>query len=211
MAKKILLMGAAAAALTLATPAMASAAPPYTVSVGGSSTAGSHPFTAASVGGINFATALNTMSCTSATASGTVQSGTGLTTVATIASTGWSGCTEQFGTPLTVTHAGSWSLTPTGTATSGSTDVVAGKIIGVSAHVADSSGTGLCDFTVGGNVDGSFNEGTQRLVIAETGADSSLTVTSVAGDCLGTIAVGDAASFSGSYAITSPDGAINIS
>ncbi|MER7557924.1 hypothetical protein ABTZ46_13345 [Nocardioides sp. NPDC126508] len=214
MKKKLLLVGAAAAALTLAAPAMASAAPPYTVAVGGSTATGNHSFTAAAVGSITFAVPLNTMTCTSAGAGGAIHSGTGKSGVdpdplATISSTTWSGCTEQFGTPLTVTHGGQWHLATNDTSvTSAATDQVDGWIDHISAHVTDS--TGLCDFTVTGSADGHFDEATQRLVVDETG-DGSLTVTTVVADCLGSISVGDPASFNGTYNVSVPDGAVNVS
>lgn len=220
MAKKILLVGVAAATLTLATPAMASAAPPYTVAVGGNTTAGDHAFTASSVGAISFSTALNAMNCTSAGATGQAHSGTGKSGVytgnnpedhpATIASTTWSGCTEQFGTPLTVAHGGSWYLTTTDTSvTSAATDKVNGTITNVSAHVTDSDGTGLCDFWVTGSANGYFDEATQQLVVNETG--DSLKVSNISGDCLGTISNGEGASFNGTYNVSVTNGPINIS
>ncbi|MFJ2757563.1 hypothetical protein ACIO3S_18315 [Nocardioides sp. NPDC087217] len=214
MKKKLLLVGAAAAALTLAAPAMASAAPPYTVAVGGSTAAGNHAFTATAVGGIAFAVPLNAMFCTSAGASGSIHSGTGKSGLApdhlaTISSTTWSGCTEQFGTPLTVTHSGAWKLETNDTSvTAAATDQVDGWISGISARVTDS--TGLCDFTVTGSADGHFDEATQRLVVDETG-DGSLSVTAVVSDCLGSISVGDPASFNGTYNVSVPNGAVNVS
>lgn len=221
MAKKILLLGVAAAALTLATPAMASAAPPYTVAVGGNAADGDHAFAAASTGSISFTTALNAMNCTSASAEGFVHSGAGKSGVftganpedhlATITDTTWNNCSEQFGTPLTVTPSGDWHLeTDDTTVTSAATDQIDGWIDDVSAHVTDSSGSGLCDFWVTGSADGHFDEATQQLVVNETG-DGSLVISSVAGDCLGTITPGEPATFDGAFDITVPDGAVNVS
>ena len=216
MRKKLLLVGAAAAALTLAAPAMASAAPPYTVAVGGSTATGNHAFTATAVGSINFAVPLNSMTCTSAGASGSIHSGIGKSGVdpdplATITSTTWGGCTEQFGTPLTVTHGGQWHLVTNDTSvTSAATDKVDGWIDHISAHVTDSSGSGLCDFWVTGSADGYFDEAKQQLVVNETG-DGSLSVTTVNSGCLGSISVGDPASFNGTYNVSVPDGAVNVS
>jgi len=228
MFKKTMLVGAAASAVVLAAPAMAHAAAPYAVSVGGSSVTADHAFTASSVGAITFTVPLNTMTCTSAGASGDVHSGTGMSGAytppsppwnnpATISGSTWTGCAEQFGTPLTVDQVGDWQLEVDDDVTSAQTDQVHGEISHIDAHVYDTAQSGLCDFHVTGTADGYFDESTQQLVVDEDGSDNSLTVSSVTtvngvqADCLGSVMQGDAATFSGTYDVSVPDGAVNIS
>ncbi|MCL2542288.1 MAG: hypothetical protein FWE71_07510 [Nocardioidaceae bacterium] len=222
MFKKTMLVGAAASAMVLCAPAMAQAAPPYTVSVGGSSATADHSFTASSVGAITFTVPLDTMTCTSADASGKVHSGTGMSGAytppsppwnnpATISGSTWTGCSEQFGTPLQVTQNGDWQLeVDDPSVTSAQTDVVQGDITHIDAHVQDMIGGAVCDFEVTGSANASFDEAKQQLDVNETG-DGSLIVSAVTQNCLGFVSVGDVATFKGTYNISVPDGAVNIS
>jgi len=216
--RKSLLTLPAAAALVLAAPALAVAAPPYTVAVGGSTATADHAFTASS-GPINFTTLgafPNAMTCGSAGASGNVHAGTGKSGTApsgqpaTIANTTWNNCSEQFGTPLTVAHSGSWYLEATDTSVStGGTDNVDGRISNIKAHVYDASGG--CDFWVEGVADGHFDEANQDVVVTEDGSDGSLAVTTVSGSCLGMVAPGDPAAFSGTFSLNAGIGFVNVS
>jgi hypothetical protein len=223
MKLKTLTVGAATIGLiALAGPAFA-AGPPYTVSVGGSSAAGSHPFTATSTGTVvfnaknNAGTVIN-MNCTSVSAAGTVTSGTGVNPVATITSTTWNGCKIPGGN-ATVTQSGNWNLTGTGSASTAD-ETIAGYVGNVSAGVALTASPGTCSFTAAGPVaggaatpgkaNGSFNETTQQIVINETGYTGNLTLSGV-GPCLGQLQNGNKANFAATLNVTSPDGAIKLS
>ena len=203
-------------ALVLAVPAVAAPPADYTVSVGGSSTPGTHAFTATSgltqvvVNGV-------TMTCTSTSVSGVVHSGTAVQPIADVTSSTWNGCTDNFGTPLTVVQIGTWHLNGNDVNVhAGLIDAhVIGNISGINAHVYDTGLSGLCDFTVGGVADGWFNETSspQALHVTENGTDSSLKVTSLASstsDCLGAVYPGAPAQFYGDYAINVPHGAVDV-
>jgi len=213
MKLKTLAVGAATVGLiALAGPAFA-AGPPYTVSVGGSSAAGSHSFTAASTGTVvfnaknNAGTVIN-MNCTAVSASGTITSGTGVNPVANIASTTWTGCKIPGGN-ATVTQSGAWNLTGTGSASS-ALETIAGYVGSVNAGVALTASPATCSFTATGQANGSFNESTQQIVISETGYTGNLTLSGV-GPCLGQLQNGNKANFGATLNVTSPDGAITLS
>ncbi|MFB9314526.1 hypothetical protein [Nocardioides plantarum] len=205
-----LAVAASAAILAMAGPA--TAAGPYTLTVGGSST-GTPAFTGTTTSaGISFNTPLVAMSCTSATATGTLAPGTGVSgaAIASINATTWSGCIGPLGLPMTVSGSGSWKLNATGTATTGTSDNVAGNISGVTATVSQTGNPTACSFKVTGVVDGIFKEGTSQLQVTPPTAVGSLVISNVVG-CYGLVANGDPADFNGTYNIASPGGAIRIS
>lgn len=211
--KRTLLSTLAIAASTvivaLTGPAMA--AGPYTLTVGGSAT-GTPAFSGTSAGGITFDTPLVGMSCSGATANGTLAPGTGVSgaAIASINATTWTGCIGPLGLPMTVTGSGSWKLNATGTATAGTSDNVAGNISSITANVAQTGNPSACSFKVTGVVDGVFKEGTSQLQVTSPTAVGSLVISNVVG-CYGLVANGDPAEFNGTYNIASPAGAIRIS
>lgn len=211
--KTLAAAAAAAAVITVSSPAFA-AGPPYTVSVGGSSAAGSHAITAASTGTVQFSarnaggTVIN-MNCTSVRGAGTVTSGTGVNPVAAITSTTWTGCSIPGGA-ATVTHNGTWNITGTGTNATTGNESIAGYVGGANASVQTTANPNICRFTVTGQANGSFNEATQQLSISQTGYTSNLTLSNVVG-CLGQLQNGNPANMVANLAVTSPDGAINLS
>jgi hypothetical protein len=214
--RTVVALAAAGLALTAA-PALASGLS-YTVAVGGSTATGTHAFTA-SAGTISFQVKNNTgttinMSCASVSASGVARSGSGITDIADIASSTWNTCKGPGGA-LNVTQTGTWVINGDSTAvTSAATDVIGGHVHQIKAHVA--SPTGICTFDVAGNIggttlgraNGSFNEATQKLSVAETGFTGNLVVYNVAG-CLGQIQNGNKADFTGDFAVSVADGPIN--
>ncbi|SDK31532.1 hypothetical protein SAMN05428985_103541 [Nocardioides sp. YR527] len=204
--KKLPVIGAAAASLILITPAAAQAAPPYDVAVGG----------------INIYTPLVAANCHSISGTGQAHSGTAMSgnytgsTPAdhpfTIEDGAWTGCTEQFGTPLDFTVVGEWRFTTEDAAvTTPTTDLVAGTVDNIHLNVLDSAGTGLCDFSITGAAAATFDETTRRLAIRETTLDGSLFIEDVTGNCLGMFANGDPVDLYFSYAFNIPDGPLNIS
>ncbi|GAA3661368.1 hypothetical protein GCM10022237_21580 [Nocardioides ginsengisoli] len=215
---KSLLAGAlpALGALVLAAPAVASPPTNYTVSVGGSSTPGTHAFTATS-GPTRFVVNGTTMTCASTSVSGVIHSGTAVQPIADITSSTWNTCRDAFGTPLTVVQVGTWHLNGNDiNVHAGLVDGhIVGTISGINAHVYDTSMSGLCDFNVGGVADGWFNETSspQAVHVNENGADSSLKVTSLAStssDCLGAVSPGAPTQFYGDYTINVPHGAVDV-
>ena len=208
MSLKHAVVGSAALSLVaLAGPATA-AGNAYTVSVGGSSAAGTHTITAATTGSLTFAVPTLSMACTSAnlpaSPGSSVASGTGVTDIASINKINFVGCTGPGGA-LAVTTVGSWKLHGTGAATAGSSDVIAGHIEGITANVSNA----VCRFTDTGSANGTFDEATQALAVTETGFSGNLKVSNVTG-CLGQITAGQAANFTGTFNVTSPDGAITV-
>jgi hypothetical protein len=215
---KILVTGTlpALGVVALTAPALASPPTDYTVSVGGSSAAGTHSFTAAS-GPTRFVVNGVTMTCSSTSVSGVIRSGTAVQPIADITSSTWSGCRDNFGTPLTVVQVGTWHLNGNDpNVHAGLVDGhVVGNISGINAHVYDTGMSGLCDFNVGGVADGWFDETStpQAVHVSENGADSSLTVTSLAAtssDCLGAVYPGAPTQFYGDYTISVPHGAVDV-
>ncbi|WP_447645002.1 hypothetical protein [Nocardioides zeae] len=214
MKLRTLAAGAAVAAVvTVSSPAFA-AGPPYTVSVGGSSAAGSHAITAASTGAVTFnarnssGTVIN-MNCTSVSGSGTVTSGTGVNPVASIGTTTWTGCTIPGGA-ATVTHNGTWNITGTGTNATTGNESIAGYVGAANASVRTTANPNVCRFDVTGQARGTFNEATQQLSISETGYTGNLKLSNVV-NCLGQLQNGNPANMLATLNVTSPDGAINLS
>lgn len=204
---------AAAAVITVSSPAFA-AGPPYTVSVGGSSAAGTHAITAASAGNVQFSARNNAgtvvnMNCTSVRGAGAATSGTGVNPVATITSTTWTGCSIPGGA-ATVTQSGTWNVTGTGTNATTGNETIAGNVGNVTAGIQTTANPNVCRFTVTGAPRGSFNEATQQLVVSETGYTGNLVLSNVVG-CLGQLQNGNPANFATTLTVTSPDGAINLS
>lgn len=205
-------IGAAALALAgvaAAGPALASGNA-YTVSVGGSSAAGTHPITATATGTLTFAVPTLSMTCNNTTnvpssPVSSVTSGTGVTDIASINKINFNGCTGPGGS-LAVTTVGSWKLHGTSAATSAATDVISGHIDDIQANVSNA----VCSFTVTGSATGSYNEASKVIQINETGFTGNLKVSNVRG-CLGRVQSGQSANFTGGFNVVSPDGVINVS
>lgn len=223
MKKRFIAAPAAAAALSLAVPALAAAAVgPVTVSVG-ANTSGTYNVSAATSSPIFFRVhgpaGIVEMTCASSSTPGVTDPSAASVTagvdadganIARIPQTNWSGCVGPFGIELEVEHIGTWEINnEDSSVAAGATETdVEGSISNISAHVTDASG--LCDFTVTGTVDGHIDEVAQDLVVAEDGADASLKVDTVTADCLGSIAPTNEAEFDGTYHLNSPSGTIAI-
>lgn len=203
-------------ALALAGPALATSTP-TNVSVGGSTAAASYNLTASAPNTLTFSVQRSTtplnMTCTSgavpASPVSTVQGGPGVTNIATLNKVNFSGCTGPGGA-LTVTTSGAWTLHRTGgTVTSAQTDVVSGHIENITAVVSNT----VCEFTVTGQADGTFNEATQTLTINETGFDGDLDVvrsTNPAKACLNQVPTTSVANFGGAFSVTTSGGPVNL-
>lgn len=197
--RRQLTVGAGIAALALAGSTAAFAASPSTVSVAGSTTAGSHAYNANSTAAISFVAGAS-MSCTSVSATGNLNSGSvawappdtgGL---GTITGSTWNGCTGA-GFNLDVAQVGTWKVDITGDTVSGVTPI---EVSSIDATVKDhATGGGLCSFAVTGTAPGSVSNSAQTLTINAT----NLTVTP-SPTCGGL--VHGPASFNGTFAITNP-------
>jgi hypothetical protein len=197
----------AAALVAIAGPALAGVTPPYGVSVGGSSTAADHAYTAHS-SSITFTVHSNVgpqvMTCTDVTVAGNVHAGpSGENPIASITSSTWNDCKFN-SNDVSVSQNGTWNVTGTGTATSGTTDNVAGNITGADANVSFAT----CGFEVTGSAAGTFDEANQQIDVNETGGH--LSIASAGIGCFGILSAGNTADFVGNFTITSPDGAINV-
>ena len=204
IAMKLLAAAGAAALVIVASPAMAAA--PYTV------TAGSQTTGTAAIDGatsqIIFHTDFVEMGCDSGSATGDANLGTNATglKVANIDDTGWNGCVGPLGIPMTVDQVGIWDLNVQGDNVGG---VITGTISNVNARIASAT-PGQCEFTVTGQVGGSFNENTQQLAVDATSPLNDLLVSEVVG-CFGQVLDGDAAYYAATYDMTnSSDGGLAI-
>ena len=204
IAMKLLAAAGAAALVIVASPAMAAA--PYTVSAGSQTTG-----TAAIDGAtddIIFYTEFVEMGCDSGSATDDANLGTNSTGlgVANIDDTAWNGCLGPLNIPMTVDQVGIWNLNVQGDNVGG---VIAGTISNVEARIASAT-PGQCEFTVTGQVGGSFNENTQQLTVDDTSPDTDLVVRDVRG-CFGLVLADDPAFFAATYDMTnSPDGGLAI-
>lgn len=204
-----------AAALVLGTMTAAHAAgPPHTVPVGGSTT-GAQAISFSSTGTVQFSVKNNAgtvvhLNCSSVTGNATVMKGVGVNPIAAITSTTWAGCRIP-GMPFTVTQGGAWDLAGLGSNASAGTETIGTQIQSVALGFAVTANPAVCSFTVTGHLDGAFNEGTQQLVVSETGYSGDLSLSNV-GPCLGQMQSGNAANmiFSANVS-TGGAGAINLS
>lgn len=136
--------------------------------------------------------------CTSSTAGGTAQSGTGLSNpLATIPEVGgiaFVDCQGPFGLTFEVEQVGDWVLN--GTSYDAATGVTTGTIDGITADIVGPA----CNATVTGSVNATYTNSTAELAVAP---DFTLEITFVdpANDCLGLITQGEHASFDGTYVI----------
>lgn len=199
----------AVTALAFAAPAFA--AGPYTVSVGGDSSAGDVAFegTATPIDFVAHSQITDVyMDCAQSVATGDIHTGTNMSGSvpehpATITDSDWSNCLGPLTLDMTVEQVGDWHLEVDGSA---SGNVVEGRIVDVEAHVYATNDPTSCAFTVSGAVDGSFDKAAQELTVAEDGLnpnghDLTITLDSSSSGCGGLISTGDAASFDGVYAI----------
>ncbi|MFC4035247.1 hypothetical protein ACFO3J_27805 [Streptomyces polygonati] len=137
------------------------------------------------------------LTCTSASATGSVLNGVytaGAPTaikVGTITKAAWSTCKLNSITFTVTAGTLPWNLLVTGVTASGSTPV---SLTGVSAKL-----TGLCTATITGSVTGSFVNSSHTLSI--TGG--SLSVSGVGGLCLGLINNGDSITYKANYVLAS--------
>jgi hypothetical protein len=139
------------------------------------------------------------LSCSSSTADGVAQGGTGLDNpLATIPETPgivFNDCSGPFGLTFGVTQVGDWALN--GASYDASTGVTTGTIDGITAGISGPA----CSATVEGSVNVTYTNGTAELAVLP---DFTLVVTSVdpANDCLGLINAGEHANFAGTYTVT---------
>jgi len=201
MKLKFLSILAATTSMLVLGAGAASALTPYTVSVGGSTAAGVHSFTATTS---SFVT--NIFSCTSATLGGTVTSGpSAVNPIISITSLSVSGC----GGHTASMAASPWDFYGTGPATTSTTGDIAGEVTGVSMHVGATPIPAVCSFDVTGFSAADFDGATQTLNLDDTGGTGDLVLTNVSG-CAGQWNDGDPLDVSASFPLSVPDGAVNV-
>ncbi|WP_133907756.1 hypothetical protein [Actinophytocola oryzae] len=135
--------------------------------------------------------------CTSSDASGTAESGTGLSNpLASLPEGGvtFNDCQGPFGLTFEVAHLGTWELN--GVSYDGS-DVTTGTLDNITAQISGPA----CEATVTGSVNATYTNSTGTLSVLP---EQTLTISTVdpSNDCLGLITQGEAAGFSGGYAIS---------
>ncbi|MBC7595779.1 MAG: hypothetical protein H7288_17890 [Kineosporiaceae bacterium] len=202
--RKLVATASAVALVIVASPAMAAA--PYTVTAG-SQTAGTVPIYG-TTDAIYFYTDFIGFSCDSGSFTGTANLGTNPTGlgVATIDDTEWNDCLGPLSMPLAFDQIGSWDLNAVGDTVGGVTGTT---ITDIAMRVASVT-AGQCEYTVTGQVGGSFNENTQQLTIDDLSPDNNLVISDVLG-CFGQVLAGDAAYLAMTYDITNnSDGELAI-
>lgn len=184
--------------------------PPDTVSVGGSSAAGSHSFTGAGTS-LDLVHGTTNVHCTGVTAAGTATSGPGgiAGPFLTLTALAGSGCSGSFG-PMVVTQVADQDVHAVGPSTAAATDDVATESDVVLLHVRTAPIASVCSFDVVGLATGDFDEPTQSLNLHDVGATTDLVAANVTG-CLGELADGDWIDATASVALSTPDGPINLS
>ena len=218
--KKLLVLALATATLALGGPVWA-AGPPYTVSVGGSSAAASHPVTGSSTGLLRFTIKNNAgttlpLTCTSVSVTGSVTSGVGVNPWASVTSSTWSGCIF-IGGAYSVTQATAWPLVGTGTNATPSVETIAGRADNVDLAVASAANPAICSFRIRGTTStsagsfiGAFDESTQTWSVSPTGFTAPLRTWNVSG-CLGQVQNGNPVDLAATLPLASPNGAVNLS
>jgi uncharacterized metal-binding protein len=191
----LLATAAASAAVVLA----ASSASAATFSVSGANPDGSASGDAATT---TLKTPSATLTCTAShtDASGLIDGTSSGSPVASIDSLSFSGCTLSFISFTVTTDGFPWSLN----ALSESGGVVQGQIAGsVHAHIHGVNAPCEADIT-GTTVPGTYTNDSSTLSIPGTGQDLTVTTVDPNNNCAGLIHTGDAASFSGDYAVDPP-------
>lgn len=211
--KKLVVLVSFVVLVLAAGPAQA-AGPPYTVSVGGSSAAGTHPFSATTTGTVRFSSKNNAgtilnQNCTSVSITGSVASGTALSQVGDVGSSSWVGCSIPGGA-FAASQVGTWRWIATGSNATSGQEVVEGRIDGLVVNWRTASNPNVCRYTMSGSARAFFNESTQQLTISETGYTGNLTLSNVFG-CLGQWQNGNKVNLEMTFNVSSPDGAINLS
>lgn len=209
---KTLAIGAAACALTVAVAGPAFAAG-QKVTVGTTSTNGTHAITGASTGttvisvqrtdGTNLTFDCGGFSVPSSPTS-TVRSGTGVTALFALNRVNFSGCVDPVET--TGVSSGTWTFANKGAVTTARTDVVKGSLTNVNMRI----NSFFCSFTVSGTAKATFSEKTQTIKVAQPQvATGGITVSAIDG-CARQLANGAKVSVNGSVKINSPKGLINV-
>lgn len=220
------------AVLTMATTAQAHSHPDsHVVEVAGSSAAGTHVFYAVS-DGVDYVlhgpTGDVQLACSEVFLEGELTSGTAVDPFAVIKAVARSntpdgfdgserdGCTGPFGVVLEIGQVGAWEIHALGAVTTANTDLVPVYVSGagdtaLEVHVyalsGGPSGT-TCNFRVGGFLEGTFDETTQRLTINEQWSSTgNLSVTNVLGNCFGLVAAGSGISVDNTFALGDDDAA----
>jgi hypothetical protein len=182
----VLVAGAAMAAgiAVGVAPAVAAPSATFTVTPGGAYSA--------STSSVTFKDGAVTMTCSGSTASGTLESGSGLAgaAIGSISALSYTGCTGPLGT-VTVTPGGfNYAIN----ATSYASGVTQGNISGVSVKVSMIG----CSFNVTGSAPCNFSNSNSSLNLT---AGAGLSVSGVSG-CLGLVKNGDSPTYVASYATT---------
>lgn len=211
--KKLVVLVSFVVLVLAAGPAQA-AGPPYTVSVGGSSAAGTHSFSAATTGTVRFSSKNNAgtilnQNCTSVNMAGSVTTGTALSQVGDVGSSTWIGCSIPGGA-FAATQVGTWRWVGTGSNATSGQEIVQGRIEGLVVNWRTASNPNVCRYTMSGSARASFNESTQQLTVSETGYTGDLTLSNVFG-CLGQWQNGNKVNLEMTFNVSSPDGAIDLS
>lgn len=189
---------AATALVAMAGPA--SAAPPYTVSVNGDTTNGTHAYTASSTGPVTLQAGSTTITCSSVLINGSILSGRSVANpVASAATSTWGGCVSGGAATISPDHTPTWSLNATGTATNANTDDIVGNVGNV--RLSASIMGGACSFSMTGSADDIFHETTQTIQVNES--SGHMLVSSVSGFCFGDVASGDVVTMTGTFAVSS--------
>jgi hypothetical protein len=205
--KKTAVAVAATGLVALAGPAWS--AGPYDIAVNGDTSGTQYDFVATSTDShfqvLAFGFIPVDMYCDTVEFTGTVNTGAGVSgaNAATMTGSTWSNC-DYNGNLVVVTpdHTPAWALNATGTATSGTTDVVAGDASGINVNVDVSSPA--CNFDVTGFADLSLDEANQSLEVNEN--SGNLQISNPGCSLFGQ---GDPASFDATFDVVTKDASGN--
>ncbi len=181
-----------AAALLATTAATAHAGPPWTVSVGGSSTGAPATFTATS-GPLDFNVPGLSLGCDYATFDGTITPGPTMSKAGEVTGSEFVNCFGPLGVAFDVTQTSVWDINIIGDNSGG---ITPGQIGNVSATASNPDG--LCTFDIVGTKAGFIDENSQLIGSDNTTGPDTLFVENVDG-CYGLILEGDPATVKATY------------
>jgi hypothetical protein len=200
-ASALVLAAAAATTLAVTTPAFAAT---WTVSSGGTITG-----TLSGTATLRDTTTGQNVTCTVATASGSIPNGTGLAgagigkITASTFGTSATKCSGPLGSSFTavLTPGTTWKINAV--SYNATTGVTSGTITGVSATVTGSSLFGACDSVVTGSANTATYTNSTHVLKVAADATPALTISSVTGSgCVGLINNNDKATLAASFTIS---------
>ena len=204
----------AGAAALVAAGGAAYASAPWTVAVGGDTTAGTVAYTTTATGtssapAIAITMGGSHMTCVSASSAGDVTKGATSGFFASITDFTLDSCLLEGVLPMeltvSATVANPWKVDITGDKTGNVSPI---QIYDIHAHMRDiGTGGGTCAFDVDGTIDGTFDDSSAQQLAVNGGG---LVVSNVTGGCFGLTNDGNDATFAGVFDVANAVGPITV-